>query len=196
MTVAILNYTNYAERTCAAAMRGCRNSKPAEILFKELSEEDVIRLIKQAIAMGHESVLEHASISFSISGVSRVLTHQMVRHRIAAYSQLSGRIIVLPEWVKPEDLPQWVIDEAMPHTNALFELAQRAHQQGVKTESCRYFLPFGQKTNIVWTMNLRECLHVFKLRSKLDTQKEFRDLVGEMLKFAKGIAPTVFEEFQ
>jgi thymidylate synthase (FAD) len=177
-------------------MRSCRSKKRADEIFYELSDEDIQRLIRAAVKDGQESVLEHAVISFSLGEISRVLTHQMVRHRIASYSQLSGRIIILPDWVKPEDLPQWVIDEATVYTDKLFDLAKRAKDAGCKTESLRYFLPFGIKTNIVWTMNLRECRYVFKLRSKLDAQKEFRDLISQMLVLAKDISPITFEDLQ
>jgi len=93
MEVKLLAYTPEPELMCAKAMKTCRTRQPASEL--ELSREDVARLIRHAKKLGPSSVLEHASFTFSISGISRACSHQLVRHRLASYSQQSHRAVAM-----------------------------------------------------------------------------------------------------
>ncbi|MEM3542179.1 MAG: FAD-dependent thymidylate synthase, partial [Candidatus Methanomethylicia archaeon] len=93
MRVVLLSYTPNPERVVAAAIRQCRSIVGADKLIMELSDDDVKRLIRQCIEMGHLSPIEHASFTFLIEGISRVTSHQLVRHRIASYSQQSHRVV-------------------------------------------------------------------------------------------------------
>lgn len=204
MTVAILNYTNDGERLCAAAMRGCKSKKTAEQILLELKDEDIVRLIRSAIKSRHTSVLEHASITFQISGVSRALTHQLVRHRIASYSQQSQRSVKIDisgDWYV---VPYSILNNPNPEVLQRYLAAKKRTAEDYKfyldnnvpEEDARYDLPNATKTNIVTTMNLRELKHFFKLRTALDAQWEIRDMANVMLALAKEKYPTVFESFQ
>jgi len=97
MKVKLLSYTKDAERLCAAAARSCYSKKGASKLLEEIDEERAGKAISEITGMGHHSVIEHASYTFSIEGVSRALTHQLVRHRIASFSQQSQRYVSMKE---------------------------------------------------------------------------------------------------
>ena len=100
MIVKLLAYTRDADEVCAAAGRSCYSEEPAHDL---LGTGDAEKSLSRIVGMGHHSVIEHASFTFSVEGVSRVLTHQLVRHRIASFSQQSQRYVSLnePTYVVP-----------------------------------------------------------------------------------------------
>jgi thymidylate synthase (FAD) len=91
--VKLLEYTPEPERVVAMAARLCYSATGAEELSERLSEEQVQKMVKKMVALGHASTIEHVSFTFGIEGVSRVLTHQLVRHRIASYDQQSQRYV-------------------------------------------------------------------------------------------------------
>ena len=91
--VKLLDYTPEPERVVAMAARLCYSAAGAEELAERLSEEKVREMVRKMVKIGHGSTLEHASFTFGIEGVSRVLTHQLVRHRIASYDQQSQRYV-------------------------------------------------------------------------------------------------------
>ena len=104
MIVKLLAHTPDADRVCAAAARSCYSAKPAGELYDTM--KDPAKFLANVVAMGHHSVIEHAVFTFSVEGVSRSLTHQLVRHRIASYSQQSQRYVSLntPDYVVPEEI--------------------------------------------------------------------------------------------
>jgi len=144
MKVVLLSYTNDAERLCAAAARSCYSPDPASEILEDVGEGMAGTFIDKVVGMGHHSVIEHASYTFSLEGVSRSLTHQLVRHRIASYSQQSQRYVSLlePDYVTPETVrsdpeAKKVFEEAM-------EKAWEAYQKlatVVPVEDARYVLP-------------------------------------------------------
>ena len=138
------------------------------VCYRSESEGDAGRFIRQRIREGHESIVEHASATFEISGISRAASHQLVRHRLASYSQESQRYVDMsdPGWVLPPD----VAADARAVTiwegfSAQVRTAYRALRQlGVRKEDARFVLPNAAATRIIVTMNFRELLHVFRLR--------------------------------
>lgn len=195
MNVELISYTHNASILCARAAKSCYSDSPASEI--ELSKAKAAELLKKTIKSGHHSVLEHAVYTFSIAGVSRVLTHQLVRHRMASYSQSSQRYVKLdePSFVYPfndeEDSSiQSVFIDAMHHAwkayNELLEM-------GVSEEDARYVLPNACTTNIVVTMNARELLHFFKLRCCNRAQNEIRELAYEMLTLCIQKDPLIFD---
>ena len=104
MIVKLLAYTPNADRVCAAAARSCYSENPSGTLVETM--KNPAKMLASVVAMGHHSVIEHAVFTFSIEGVSRSLTHQLVRHRIASYSQQSQRYVSLntPDYVVPEEI--------------------------------------------------------------------------------------------
>jgi len=195
MEVKLLAYTPEPELVCAKAMRACRTRQPAGEL--ELSREEVARLIRNAKKLGHLSVLEHACFTFSISGISRACSHQLVRHRMASYSQQSHRAVamtssdvVVPPSVQQNNESREIFRKSV---EASFNAFNKLRKLGVHLEDARYLLPNALMTNISVTMNARELLHFFSLRLASSAQWEIRELALKMLEKVKEVAPVMFE---
>jgi thymidylate synthase (FAD) len=154
------------------------------------------RFIQNRVKEGHESIVEHASATFEISGISRAASHQLVRHRVASYSQESQRYVDMsdPEWVVPPDIvadpdATEIWDEA---TNQVREAYRRLRERGIKKQDARFLLPNAAATRIVVTMNFRELLHVFRIRISPHAQWEIRAMCVQMLQSLLPHAPNVF----
>ena len=149
------------------------------------------------MSASHTSTLEHASYTFAVDGVSRALTHQLVRHRIASFNQQSQRYVkftdglatVKPESVAANEETNAVFDEAIV---AAIEAYEKLLAAGVPAEDARYLLPNAAETKIVITMNVRELLHFFSLRCCNRAQWEIRDMAHRMLELARPTAPFIF----
>ncbi len=195
MQVKLIACTPEPELVCAKAMRACRTRQAAAEL--ELSREDVARLIRNAKKLGHLSVLEHACFTFSISGISRACSHQLVRHRMASYSQQSHRAVamtqsdvVVPPSIQQNDEARKIFRESV---GASFKAFSELKKLGIRLEDARYVLPNALMTNITVTMNARELLHFFKLRLAPSAQWEIRNLARRMLQEVEKVAPVMFE---
>lgn len=195
MKVTLINHTKDPDRICAAAAQSCYSEKGATELFETTSEERARKMIEKVVGMGHLSVVEHAHFTFSVEGVSRSLTHQLVRHRIASYSQQSQRYVGMDkaEYVIPPSL------SADPEARRLYSKAMddawktyRELAQKVPKEDARYVLPNACHTNITVTMNARELWHLFRLRCCRRAQWEIRLMAWKMLEEAREVAPVLF----
>ena len=170
------------------------------------------KALKHAIQSGHESVAEHASFTFAVSGVSRALTHQLVRHRIASYSQQSQRYVKMKdfEYITPPSIKDntdllWkgsILDGLNNSTVAweyellmdkIYRMYSRLIEVGIPEEDARYVLPNACTTNIIVTMNARELRHFFALRCCERAQWEIRELANKMLELVEPVAPKLFE---
>lgn len=178
MKVEVLNHTNNAVNIIAEIGGICYDTK-----FRD--EEHKRTLVKSLINRGHESVLEHASITFLIDGVSRALTHQLVRHRMASYTQQSQRYCKVntegKDWYinpyKESSSEAELFDEYMKLTAIEYETLLKTG----KKEDARAVLPNSTATKIVVTMNIRGLRNFFKLRLHKSAQKEIRELAEKML---------------
>ncbi len=197
MDVQLLYHTPDPERSIAAAARLCYAPVGAAELLETMSDEAVRRVLKTIITSGHTSALEHASYTFAIDGVSRAMTHQLVRHRLASYNQQSQRYVSYaedPSFIVPPDVA------ADPERRQAFLsacadafMAYRAMiESGVAPEDARYLLPNAMETKIVVTMNIRELLHFFELRCCKRAQWEIREVALRMLDLAEPTAPYIF----
>ena len=197
MKVALLQHTPEPEATIALAARLCYAQVDIEALKQRLSGADIKSFLDKIMSLGHQSVLEHASFTFGIEGISRVTSHQLVRHRVASYSQQSQRYVSHKERfavVTPPTISQ------NPEFAALFEAQVAAlHagyasliEAGVPAEDARYLLPNATQTKMLVTMNARELLHFFAVRCCERAQWEIRAMAVEMLKLVRPVAPTVF----
>lgn len=145
----------------------------------------------------HPSPVEHASVTFEISGISRTCSHQLVRHRIASYSQQSQRYVdeSNPEWVLPPAIAEHPAAQLV--WNDFIEGTRVAYQAlrvlGMRKEDARFLLPGATATSIIVTMNFRELLHFFKVRMAKSAQWEIRELAGRMLELVRPYAPNVFD---
>lgn len=197
MDVRLLYHTPEPERAVAAAARLCYAPIGAAELLETMSDEAVRRVLKTVLTSGHLSTLEHASYTFAIDGVSRALTHQLVRHRLASYNQQSQRYVTYaeePDFIVP---PSVQSDSAAlaafnSATAAVFDAYRGLLDAGVPAEDARYLLPNAMETKIVVTMNIRELLHFFELRCCNRAQWEIRGLALRMLELAEATAPYIF----
>jgi thymidylate synthase (FAD) len=161
----------------------------------------VVNLVRGAKKWGHFDVLEHVQYSISIEEVSRVLTHQLVRHRLASYSQISARLIATKGYVVPlldyieEQTKRERIRQQM--TDVLSEqwnLYERLKEKGVRAEDARYIVGDGQMTSLIMTVNARSLGHILRMRLHPEAQWEIRQLAGEILRLVKPTAPILWEE--
>ena len=208
--VILFSYTLNIERACASSMRSCYSQHSASDLYlsKELlSDFDVERMLEKALQLGHLDVIEHGSLTYSLENVSRVLTHQLVRHRLASFSQQSQRHVKIgkDEWyISPPSIDskekiQGELNGLKIELNyddymALSEHIYRAYsEKGSYKEDVRFIIPSASKTNITITANPREFRHIFGQRCDSAAQWEIQDVSWAMLSSAKLIAPTIFK---
>lgn len=197
MNVELLYHTPNPERAIATAARLCYAPVGASELMETMSEERVHSVLSTIMGGGHFSTLEHASYTFAIEGVSRALTHQLVRHRLASFNQQSQRYVkfkdevpvIVPDTVSAQPETQAVFDEAIA---ACVEAYGKLVEAGIPAEDARYLLPNAAETKIVVTMNVRELLHFFEVRCCNRAQWEIRELAHKMLELVKPTAPFVF----
>lgn len=211
MNVKLLAYTPNPDELCSIAARTCYSADvPSEI-------EPNLNLLRKVIQSGHTSVLEHASFTFAIEGISRACSHQLVRHRMASYSQQSQRYVKMDgfEYVIPKSIEEskriinfrWeqdVFENAYMPDDTPVEAVEFIMDSigfaycdfnyvGIPEEDARYILPNACCTNLVMTMNARSLLNFFAHRCCVRAQWEIRELANEMLKLVKEVAPVIFE---
>jgi len=190
MKVSLLAATPNATKLVATAAWICTHQDlPTEA---DLHPDKCGPLVQRVIGYGHESILEHASFSFGIEGISRACSHQLVRYRIASYSQQSQRYVSqkYPEFIIPPSLKEFGYhlygDDV---TNLYNELISA----GVPKEDARYVLPNATATKLVMTMNARALRHFFAQRLCKRAQWEIRELATEIYLQCKAKEPILFE---
>ena len=150
-----------------------------------------VKRVRNCIVSGHMSVLEHASVTFKVEGISRACSHQLVRHRLASYSQESQRYckydidstnddwyVTPPIVERCPRLKEWYDERMKVFAGAYMTMLLKDAE--MKPEDARYLLPEAMKTTIVVTMNARELFHFFDLRQSKRSQWEIRELATEM----------------
>jgi thymidylate synthase (FAD) len=157
--------------------------------------------LQTRIKQGHESLIEHASATFYIKA-SRALTHELVRHRIASYSQRSQRYVKesRPDFITPPELAA----DADKKLAKVFEQAMASAWQsyralldaGVKAEIARYVLPNACSTEIICTWNFREIRHIIRLRTSPAALPEMREVAEKIKSIMQAQAPMVFGDIK
>ena len=197
MDVTLLYHTPEPERAVATAARLCYAPVGGRELMESLTDEKIRKVLTTIMSSGHFSTLEHASYTFAVEGVSRALTHQLVRHRLASYNQQSQRYvkfkeeppIVRPASVDTNPEAAQAFDESI---DACWQAYDKLVQAGVPAEDARYILPNACETKIVVTMNIRELMHFFSNRCCNRAQWEIRELAWKMLELVRPTAPFIF----
>ena len=196
--VLLLSCTPRPDAVVAAAAKLCYSDVSAAGLLSNESTEKMRGLLCHIRESGHFSPFEHASFTFAVDGLSRVTSHQLVRHRIASFSQQSQRYVTMGE---PDVIVPPSIVERPDLTEGFLEMSRSAHsfyrklvESGVPKEDARYILPHGWSTRLVMTMNARELHHFFALRLCRRAQWEIRNLAREMLIAVREAAPLLFEK--
>lgn len=196
MDVQLLTHTPDPERVVAAAARLCYSAAGIDrLLEKSRTEQEV--LLKKILELGHFSVLEHACFSFGIEGISRACSHQLVRHRIASFSQQSQRYVAYREpfsAVTPASIAQRpeLAEKYAAFLDRTHQLYRELMEAGVPAEDARFVLPNAAATKLVMSMNGRELQHFFELRCCRRAQWEIRAMATEMLRQVRRVAPVLF----
>lgn len=197
MKAVLIRHTPDPDGVVAMAARLCYSRAGIDELAEKMSGKDVSRFIRKIVSIGHHSVLEHASFTFGVEGISRAASHQLVRHRLASYSQKSQRYVEEGEpfpFITPPSIAGRE-EEAVEFNlimGDLHRLYRRLIGAGVPAEDARYVFPNAAETKIVVTMNARELRHFFNLRLCLRAQWEIRALAEAMLGEALKAAPLIF----
>jgi len=198
MIVKLLTYTPNPDRTCAAAaFTSWKKLTPKEV-FDSLTDEEAFKFLRKVISYGHLSVTEHANFTFSIGEISRACSHELVRHRLASYTQQSQRYVKFTmeelKYVTPKTVEESGFKKEYDQLMLkIAELYQKLLSK-IPAEDARYILPNAACTNIIVTMNARELNHFFNLRLCNRAQWEIRELAGKMLEEVKKVAPILFEK--
>lgn len=183
MKVTLIAQTENAEELCGQAAAVSTNTS------------NIKGALRSAVESGHTSVLEHAVYTFRVEGLSRAALAQLTRHRLASFVVQSQRYVKLkaPEMVMPESIAVSEFEEeAKKIMCGAFELYQRMTEAGIPYEDARYVIPQAVGTTLVMTMNGRELLHFFSLRTCSRAQWEIRLLSEKMLKLCRQSAPLIF----
>lgn len=205
--VRLLDVTRDAVALIYAACRQCYSPKFAGELFDEKTEKPAKQkeFIAKVVASGHESPLEHVKFTFAIEGVSRALTHQLVRHRIASYSQQSQRYVkevdfdyIVPPSIAADDELKKEFIQTMTLIQTSYNKILESFKTKGKTgelanQDVRFVLPQAAETKIVVTMNCRELTHFFHQRCCTRAQWEIKRLADRMLEIVTESLPEVFE---
>jgi thymidylate synthase (FAD) len=209
MQVNLLSYTKNPQLVIYASARQCYSKSSAHSIFTKSDEVDsdkVKSFVNKLMKRGHLSPLEHVSFTFAIEGISRVCTHQLVRHRIASFSQQSQRYVdmkdfkvIVPPLIEQDEEVEAIFHESIDKMrDYYFKMRQKLEEKGLGREEVnqdlRFILPQATEAKIVVTMNARELLHFFGERLCLRAQWEIRALAAKMLALARGAVPEVFAD--
>jgi thymidylate synthase (FAD) len=196
MNVKLIGFTPNPEKLPAMAAKLTHSKTKPEELDKS-SDEELQNILEYVVNLGHTSVIEHTCFTFAISDVSRSLTHQLVRHRIASYAQQSQRYVnlnnptfVIPPTIEKNKKMKKAYQETM---DVIWKQYNKLLEMNIPAEDSRYILPNATCTNIIITMNARSLLNFFELRCCLHAQWEIRKCANKMLHEVKKIAPTIFK---
>jgi len=206
LKVLLLRHTPEPEATVAMAAKLCYSPSDIEKLRDNISKKDQRQFVKRLMEMGHMSPVEHPDFTFAIEGISRACSHQLVRHRLASYSQQSQRYVseeagfdyIIPPTIKADPSLKKEFKKHMTVAQEAYNnLVKSLNKAGIKGEAAnqdaRFALPNAAETKIIVTMNARELLHFFHQRCCNRAQWEIRAMADRMLKLAKKTAPIIFE---
>ena len=206
LKVLLLEHTPNPEAVVAMAAKLCYSSSDVEGLRDKISAKDQKGFVEKLVSIGHMSPVEHVSFTFGVEGVSRACSHQIVRHRVASYSQQSQRYVketefdyVIPETIKADAALTKSFAKYMKQAQKAYdEMMEGLAKQGILGENAqqdaRFLLPNAAETKIVITMNARELLHFFRVRCCNRAQWEIRAMATEMLRVVKKAAPVIFKD--
>lgn len=185
MKVSLVTYTGCPDEICGRAAAVCTDTT------------NYLSALKHAVESGHTSVLEHSVFTFKVEGISRATLAQLTRHRLASFDVQSQRYVKLdnPELVVPDsilNLKSELTDQAILCMHNSMEMYRKLLEAGVPAEDARYVTPQAVPTKLIMTMNARELLHFFSLRTCNRAQWEIRRMADEMLRICMEVAPDIF----
>ena len=205
LNVQLIRHTLSPEELIALSARLCYSRSTIDGLNEKVSTQDQTAFIERLLHMGHESTFEHASFTFGIEGVSRVLLAQLTRHRIASFSVQSQRYVSYEKgfgFILPPSIAALGEEAVQKYTAQMNQIEgwyrewqQALGAQGEKSnEDARFVLPNACETRIMMTRNVRELRHFLSLRMCSRAQWEIRELATQMHRLCLGIAPGLFAD--
>ena len=208
LKVVLLRHTPEPEEVVAMAAKLCYSAADIEDLQSRIVAKDQKKFVEKLVHMNHLSPIEHVSFTFGIEGISRACSHQLVRHRLASYSQQSQRYVgekssdsgktfdyIIPPAVKNAGKAEWYAEKMAQLQSWYDELVTALGDAGEKSfEDARFLLPNAAETKIVVTMNARELSHFLRVRCCNRAQWEIRAVALQMLKEVKKVAPILFRD--
>jgi len=213
LKVILVRHTPNPEETVAMAAKLCYSPSDIESLKGRIEAKDQRAFVEKLMKMGHLSPVEHPSFTFAIEGISRACSHQLVRHRLASYSQQSQRYVsehradaheqtfdyIIPPSIKEDTEAKKRFERFMIEAQKTYDfIVERLNKKGLKGEAAnqdaRFVLPNACETKIMVTMNARELLHFFRQRCCYRAQWEIRMVAQQMLFLVKRVAPIIFEK--
>lgn len=206
LKVILVSHTPNAESTISAAAKLCYSPSNIDEVVSDNNEPDRRIFLKKLVSVGHLSPVEHSSFTFAIEGISRACSHQLVRHRLASYSQQSQRYVdeeefdyIIPPSIESNEQLKTDFEHLMNDIQEHYAyIVERLNQIGYgieeAREDARFILPNATETKIMVTMNARELLHFFSVRLCNRAQWEIREMAHSMLKLVKPVAPVIFDQ--
>lgn len=204
-----------------AIMMGIDGKSPLELIewagrtsYKshgKITKGSAKKFVEMIRKLGHESVLEHSAMTVEFTNISRGFTHELVRHRLASYTQQSTRYVDKSNFIviaPPEkNLKEKIVELELPNktklkisfedwTNLNEQMYRGLRKIGWAAQDARQILPIGIEAPIVITANLREWRHIFKLRCDKAAHWEIRTVMVKLLKEVKKKAPIIFDDFE
>lgn len=176
-------------KTIYVACRTCYSEQyPKEIWAQDYSNDKMVKLLEKVMSSGHHSTLEHCQFVFSVSGISRACSHQLVRHRHMSFSQKSQRYVTETtqfEYLTPPSIEKSEFNEEYGQfMESVQSFYSRMIASGIKAEDARFILPNATSTSMIVSLNLRELIHLAQLRLCTNAQLEIRKLVKKMVNLA------------
>ena len=214
INVKLVAHTPNPEELVAKCGKLCYSKVGVEAIGEKQTEEDITRFVKMLADLGHESPLEHISFTFAVEGISRACTHQLVRHRIASYSQQSQRYVNLknsftyiipPEIEVDSECYKIYLDTMEKLFNSYITLSEtltnkyiyegmgKREAEKKAIEDARYVLPNACETKIVFTMNARTLLGFLNKRCCDRSQWEIRKMAKLMRTELRKVCPSLFK---
>ncbi len=202
--VKLLSMTENATELIYAAFRQCYYTGfVADEMWKKLQNNEIDKetqesFIQNIISSGHTSPIEHVQFTFAVEGISRSLSHQLVRHRIASHSQQSMRYVdlndfnyIIPESIKNNTILNEEFINLINQIKNFYELATKTYK--IKAEDARYILSQATETKVVMSFNCRSLINFFNERCCMRSQWEIRDMANQMLKICQDKVPSIFK---
>lgn len=198
-SVHLISCTENPNKVIETALLQCQESfENIETKRKNVSFK---KRVEHIYKFKHFGVLEHAIATFQITGVSRAFSHQLVRHRVASYAQMSQRVVPVEKmgYITPSSIMNHEDARALQIHVDLIKYCENAYNRlvsefNIPAEDARYDLPNATETQVVMTMNFRSWLHFLKLRTAPEAQWEIRNIANLIYEYLREISPEIFDE--
>jgi len=191
MEITLVSLVNTEEKLIASFAKICRSKDNLEKIYNEMTDKDCERLIKNIIDDNHLSLFEHTVFTFFIKDISRVATHQLIRHRIASYTQLSERYTNVNNFCILESMSnnEEVKKQLQIFYNGVVNFAKELEEKGLSKQQIRYIYPQSSASNILVTMNLRSMFNFLSLRLAKDADEEIKSIAKIFYNAIKVVMP-------